>query len=137
MRLVYLLGVLTLLPACPGGDSNKTCVDVSVDCTPQYDPTFTNIHTNTLEPTCAPAGTACHATAGARGGLIMEGEDQAYMFLVEADNARVIPGDPACSEIMRRVTFQIPGIGMPPGGPMLSDGEICAITQWIANGAQR
>lgn len=137
MRPVTLLGVLTLLAACPGSGPDKTCVDVNLDCTPQYDPTFHNIHTNTLEPTCAPAGTACHAAAGARGGLIMEGEDQAYQLLVEDARARVIPGDPACSEIMRRVSFQIPGLGMPPGGPMLEDGEICAIAQWIADGAQR
>lgn len=138
MRLIPLaLAALAVAAGGCGDDGDVTCVEVDLGCTPQYEPTFTNIHTNTLAPSCAPPGTACHAAAGARGGLILETEDQAYTLLVEDSRARVIPGDPECSEIMRRVSFQIPGIGMPPGGPMLSDGEICAITQWIEAGAPR
>jgi hypothetical protein len=135
LHLVSMVCAATLVAGCPGGDDTD-CVVVDVECTPQYEPTLANIHTNTFAPTCALEGTACHAAAGARGGLILESEDDAYRFLVEDARARVIPGDPACSELVGRVTGLGPRQKMPPGG-MLADGEICAIVQWIADGAPR
>ena len=130
MRLA--LALLLLGPALAGcGDE---CVEIDLECTPQYEPTFDNIYNNTLSPRCGLPGTACHAAEGARGGLILDDPEVAYERLVEG--GRVIPGDAACSEITRRIDPAGPGPRMPPGG-MLDPGVVCAIEQWIENGAPR
>jgi hypothetical protein len=135
LRLASMACAAALLAGCPG-DDDPTCVEIDLGCTPQYEPTLANIQANTFAPTCALEGTACHATTGARGGLILETEDDSYRFLVEDARARVIAGDPACSKIVERISGQSSLGNMPPGG-MLADGEICAIVQWIADGAPR
>lgn len=112
------------------------CVEVELECTPQYEPTFDNIYENTLRTTCGLPGTVCHAAEGARGGLILDDPDVAYQLLVESADARVTPGDASCSEITRRIDLKGPGPRMPPGG-MLEPGVICAIEQWIEAGAPR
>jgi len=134
-RLALLTSVALGLAAsaCSGGDE---CVDVDLTCTPQYEPTFDNIYQNTLLTSCGLPGTVCHATEGARGGLILDDPDMAYNLLVEVAEARVTAGDASCSEVTRRIDQNGPGPRMPPGG-MLEPGVVCAIEQWIDNGAQR
>lgn len=51
--------------------------------------------------------------------------------------ARVMASDPSCSLLMKRLMSKDPNVHMPKGPTSLSDGEICTITQWIANGAPR
>jgi hypothetical protein len=48
----------------------------------------------------------------------------------------VIPGDPGCSEVVRRIESSDEEYQMPPGDK-LSEGERCAIRRWIAGGAVR
>lgn len=120
-------------PACGGED----CVDVSTSCDPLYEPTFDNVWQNTLVASCA-VGSTCHTAGANRGGLTLDDADGAYDELLGAsgDDARVLPGDPGCSELIRRIVSEDSGEVMPPGG-QLSDAERCAIIQWIANGAER
>lgn len=114
------------------------CIEASVECTPLYEPTFDEIFTRTLAPSCGVEGSSCHSADGARAGLIFEDPDQAYDLLLgqSGSEPRVIPGDADCSVLSVRVSSSNLGRQMPPGEP-LSSGEQCAIIQWIANGAQR
>src|ERR1700748_3373661 len=87
------MGVSLLLPgAAPlalaaAGCGGPECVaDVPASCSPLYTPTFDQIYTRTLAPTCALSGAACHAPEGAQGGLVFAGADASYaMLLGEAD----------------------------------------------------
>ena len=114
------------------------CVELPAQCDPLYPPTYDNVFSRTLEVKCALSGGACHSAEGAMGGLIYEDPDEAYGLLVGdgGGDRPVLPGDPACSELVRRITSRDPDVQMPPGN-RLSDQERCAIIQWIANGAER
>ena len=66
--------VLLALLSC-----GEDCVELPVDCTPQYPPTFDRVWEETLLPTCALSG--CHATG--QGGLTMgTTADEAYAALL-------------------------------------------------------
>lgn len=111
--------------------------DLSTDCAPLYEPSYEQVFSRTLAPTCAPPGSACHAASGAKGGLVFEDADQAYaMLLGQTDGEqRVLPGDPACSPLVIRLEADDSTV-MPPGAA-LSAAERCSVIQWIANGAER
>jgi hypothetical protein len=53
-------------------------------------------------------------------------------------HAAIVPGDPAASEVLRRITSQDPDTVMPPpeSGPPLKAGEIDVLRRWIAAGAK-
>jgi hypothetical protein len=130
--LVLLAG---LVAGCEGGD---ICFDdVSADCDPQYEPTFDNVFTNTLAPSCAKAG-ACHASGSAAGGLTFETAAGSHALLVgDIDGvARALPNDPACSVLVQRLETGEADLQMPPDG-QLPAAERCAIIQWVQNGAKR
>lgn len=131
-RSILLFVSLSALAAC--GPEGSVCVDLPTDCSPQYEPTFDNIHDRTLTPGCAVSGGACHANAGAQGGLTLEDAATAYENLTRG--GRLESGDPACSLIVERLYSDDAAEQMPPGKP-LSDGERCAIVQWIEDGASR
>ncbi|MEQ9319896.1 MAG: c-type cytochrome domain-containing protein [Polyangiaceae bacterium] len=120
-------------PACAGED----CVDVSTSCEPLYEPTFDNVWQNTLVTSCA-VGSTCHSAGADRGGLTLDDADRAYDELLGngGDDPRVSPGDPGCSEVIRRLVSDDSGEVMPPGSA-LSEAERCAVIQWVANGAER
>ena len=121
--------MLWLLAAC----GEVPCVELDAACAPLYEPTWENVHGNTVGPSCG-QGVGCHSAEGAQSGLVFEDIDGAYEAMV--GGGLVIPGEPACSEAMFRVTTREAGEAMPPGRP-LSDAEACAIQQWIAAGAER
>lgn len=127
--MLRVLLVALVATGC-GGDAPEACpIPLPADCEPLYEPTFDQVYAQTLSDTCALSG--CHASASAQGGLDLEGQEQAFSALV--DEGRVLPGDPACSELMMRLH----GVGvpvMPPGRP-LSDAERCAVQRWIEQGA--
>jgi len=108
------------------------CVELPDSCDPLYEPTFDNVFTNTLQPTCGFEGGACHSADGAQGGLVFEEIEESYDLVME----RVLEGDPACSLLIQRVDAEDAADGMPPGDP-LSEEERCAIRTWIEDGAQR
>ena len=134
------LGLAIALAAasgCGGGggdDDGSSCVEVDLECDPLYEPAFEQIHQRTFLAKCALEGTACHASEGAQNGLVLEDIDTAYDTLLRS---RVIPDDPACSLLIRRVRAEEPGFRMPPGQRPLSDAESCVLIQWIARGAPR
>lgn len=106
----------------------ERCVAVS-PCTPQYGPTFDNVHTNTLATSCQLSG--CHGDASDAGGLALgTGMDAAFSALLE--DGWVIPGDAGCSPAF----VEIAAGRMPPGAPLV-EAEQCAVQQWIEQGASR
>jgi hypothetical protein len=129
---VACFAALATLTACPADDA---CIEVDVSaCTPLYAPTFDNVFSRTLEPTCGVAGSSCHSAAGAKAGLVFEDADDAYDALLDG---RVEPGDPGCSLIVRRLESSDRSFKMPPGSRVLDEGERCSIERWIATGAER
>ena len=134
VRLTGLSTVL-LLFACSGPDVG--CLNpLPEDCVPQYEPTFDNVFSNTLDSSCSVGGGSCHTSQGAKGGLVLEDPDVAYQLLVGSSSPLVVPGDPECSPLMWRLESADLGEVMPPGSP-LSEVERCAILTWIRNGAER
>jgi hypothetical protein len=126
--------------ACGPGEEDPPleCIDpatpaLDTSCMPLYPPTFDNIYNMTLRPKCV--GSGCHG-GGGQGGLGMSTIDGAYAELLEAEQLRVVPGDPACSEMIIRTTASEQAIKMPPGVSLLA-AEKCALVQWVANGALR
>ncbi len=109
---------------------------LSTSCQPQYDPpTFSTIHAKILAPTCATGVGTCHTADAAPAGLVLSDADQSYKLLL--DGRRVLPGDPSCSLLVKRLSSSDPNYRMPRGPTPLSAGELCTITKWIAGGAQR
>ncbi len=115
------------------------CVQgLDLSCQPLYEPRFEEIFARTLQPGCGIGGASCHSTQGQQAGLVLAEVDAAHAALVGADGADslVVPGDPACSELVRRIEAVDLARVMPPGA-RLSQGERCAIERWIAEGAAR
>lgn len=135
LRLPLLL-VAFLVGTCGCGETGdgpdgRACVELPQGCTPQYEPTFDNIHSRTLTASCAVSGGACHANAGAAGGFSMAEAEEAY----DGVSSRV-SDDSGCGLLARRLFSDDPSFQMPPGKP-LSDGELCAIAKWLEAGAAR
>lgn len=113
-----------------GGDDGESCVSVPTTCTPQYDPTFDEVYTNTLATSCALSG--CHGGDGGSTGFGMGATaDEAY----DAVSQRVTAGDPGCSVLVDHL--EPDGIGDMPPGTVLADEERCSVRTWIADGASR
>ena len=129
--------------ACsPDKPAALVCVDAPpTTCKPLYDPqTFPTIYAKILRPTCASGSGTCHTSDGAKGGLVFEDEQTSYDLLrnpAPPAPPRVTPGDTSCSLVMERLLSTDPDTRMPPGNTPLTEGEICTITKWIANGAPR
>lgn len=119
-------------------DLQPACLsEIEVDeCTPLYPAEFPTIFSQVLSVTCASAGTSCHGDLGRMGGLAFVTESDSYSALLglSGEERRVVPGDPACSEMM--VRLDLPGHlwSMPPGAP-LDERARCSIRRWIAAGA--
>jgi hypothetical protein len=131
------VGAAALGQGCSSG--GPACVTtLPADCAPLYEPTFDNVYSRTIAPSCAVSGASCHAAEGRQGGLAFPDADAAYAALLGQDGgeARVIPGDAACSEIVERLYATDPDVVMPRGAP-LADPERCAVVKWIAAGAKR
>lgn len=136
LPVVCTMALVGLLACSSSSDGDpKSCTTVSTDCTPLYEPTYDQIFENTLKPTCAKSGVSCHASTGHQGGLAFEDADESYRMLVE-ETGDARPGDPACSEIVVRITATDGRVRMPPGAS-IDPGAQCAIIQWIAAGAKR
>ncbi len=126
---------LLALSGCPAGDAAPRCTTPPPEtCAPLYEPTYEQLFTRTLAPSCALSGGSCHAAEGRQGGLAFVDADESYDLLVSTGSVRA--GDPSCSELMVRVLATDPFERMPPGRA-LDPGAQCAIRTWIANGAKR
>jgi len=135
MRRLVLCVALVGVAGCPA-DPPPACVTVDLNCTPVlYPPTFDNVYAMTLKDSCGSQRNSCHSEAGHSGGLAMGDEASAYTHLLEND--RVVPGDPACSKMIVRVTSVGDTYQMPqgPASSALSAGGQCSLIHWIAAGA--
>jgi hypothetical protein len=145
MRLLLVAAVaaaVVAIVACgPSEPPAPACVaNLSLACQPIYDPpVYQTIFDKTFHPTCASGSGTCHTSDAKMGGLVFEDADAAYALLLGQTDGRkrVIPYDPSCSLIMERLESTDPTFHMPPGDTSLLPSELCAIAQWIANGAQR
>lgn len=123
-----------------GGDDPGGCLqNLSVDCGSIVWTDYQAIWDNRLSG-CGSADTQgnCHSAQGRMGGLLLSDADTAYDALLGGQDgkARVIPTDPACSELVKRITSTDRAYQMPPNSPMTAV-EQCSIIQWIAKGAER
>jgi hypothetical protein len=127
------------VPLCLDEPVNGSCTDVAYGIhNGAIAPTFNEIFTRTLEPSCGSNG-ACHAGANAQHGLRLDDETTAYQDLM-AENAagttaRVIPNDLKCGELIVRLETPNKSWTMPKGGH-LPENLLCVIRHWIADGAQ-
>jgi hypothetical protein len=132
------ISFVLLLAAC-GSPGDPPCVqNLTPNCAALYDPpSFEALFTNILQPTCASGTGTCHTRDFAPRGLIFEDQQQAYNLLLGMNGApqRVIPGDPGCSIIMRRLESHDPNYRMPPGNTPLTEPQLCTFVKWISNGA--
>lgn len=129
---VLFLGATCACSPADDEPARPECTELSAGCAPLYAPTFDELFTRTLKPTCAQGGGSCHGPGGAQGGLVFDDADTAHDLL----RSRLVAGDPACSEIVVRTHVAGQPWSMPPGQP-LSEGERCVIRQWIELGAMR
>jgi hypothetical protein len=111
---------------------------LDLECTPSYGPTFDEFFSRRIEQTCGAGGVSCHGPTGNKGNLILDPDDPdaAYDALLDPDHGLVIPGDPECSLMIKRIESEDPDFVMPVRQPLMP-GERCAIRQWVANGAER
>ena len=131
--------------ACNSGGSSSTddppCVTgLTTSCAASYDPpTFDTIFTNIFQPNCAVGTGTCHTSDFAAGGIVFADAGAAYDTLLGADGGTpyVLPGDPGCSTLMKRLESTDPNYHMPKGPNSLSQPDLCTIVQWIGEGAAR
>lgn len=133
--------------ACGGGDDSgdaapPACVTLPATCTPSINPTYTEIYSKLLAPSCANpgTGTSCHAPAGNNGGFSVSDMNMTYDNLLGTGGGkvRVEPGMPECSLLMERLASNDPSFWMPKGAPQkLDEGLLCAVQTWIKNGAAK
>jgi hypothetical protein len=130
MHRMWFAAAVAALAGCPG-DGTPTCSEVVVDCVAQYEPTFENVYTRTLEPGCGARNSACHSAAGKKGGLSFEDMQTAFSGL---RSGRVVPNDPSCSEVIVRTSTIGESYTMPPGSS-LSPEVRCSLIKWVEMGA--
>jgi hypothetical protein len=124
--------------------TDPPCVSVpDAGCAASYDPpTFDAIFKNIFQPNCAVGTGTCHTADFVAGGISFADETTAYDLLLGAGGgasgtAYVLPKDPSCSTLMKRLESTDPNYHMPRGNNFLMESDLCTITQWIDEGAQR
>ncbi len=133
MKPVFISFSLALVACDDGAEATCEPTTESVECQPLYAVDFDEVQARTLGPSCSINGRSCHASEGARAGLVYTDVDTSYASLVSS--GMVVPGQPECSVLMQRLDASGSRV-MPPGRP-LSEEERCVIRLWIAQGAQR
>lgn len=133
--------LLALTSSCASGAGGRPeCLEAedAQVCVPLYPAEFPVIYRQVLAVTCASAGVSCHGDQGRKGGLAFIDETEAYDALLGLDGGkrRVVPGDPACSEMMVRLDSVGQDWSMPPGAPLDARAR-CSIRRWIGAGAVR
>ncbi len=135
MRLPAAVSLLALLLALLGGCDEPCVEDLDPACAPlASDTSWSNVYEVVIVSSCATEGVTCHASAGRAGGLDLGDADTAYEALTTTE-AYVVPGDAACSDLVKRIHSDRAGYEMPPGSA-LSAPEACMIQRWIDAGAE-
>ena len=142
----WLALALAVLPACSSAtptaaSSDPPCVTgLTPSCAATYaPPTYDTIFTNIFQSNCSVGTGTCHTPDFGAGGLVFADESTSYATLLGSNGstALVLPNDPGCSTLMKRLTSSDPSYHMPRGSTSLSNGDLCTIVQWIDKGAQR
>jgi len=132
-----------------GGKSEKTTVSAIFFCSTGYDPIM--LASIAMVLCCAggdgPLSMAeqarrliaerclrCHGGVRERAQLNLHGSEHASRPAASGLRA-IVPGDPASSELLRRISASDPDERMPLDGPALSAAEQELLTAWIAAGA--
>jgi hypothetical protein len=132
---------------CPGASADAPCICAVASDVPPPDPTFTSIFETVLRPLC---GVSCHGP-GPESLLddnLLDLSDRAlaYSELVGVEAAgvacatmatRVVPGDPASSLLIQKLSLDTPacGVSMPLDRFLLPAEYVDPIRTWITNGA--
>ncbi|PHR90735.1 MAG: hypothetical protein COA78_34565 [Blastopirellula sp.] len=88
-----------------------------------------------VQPIFAKKCFSCHGPGESEGGLRLDSKEGAFAEL-DSGSRGVIPGKPAESELLRRITTDDESERMPPEGKPLSPAEIKVMRTWIKQGAQ-
>jgi hypothetical protein len=88
-----------------------------------------------IQPLLARRCLACHGPETQEAGLRLDDRTAATGELDSGGRA-IVPGKPAASEMLARITSTDPDRRMPPEGPRLAAAEIAAVTAWIDAGAE-
>lgn len=135
--VVMYLAVVVVSGGCPS-EPPPECIApehaIDESCAAGYVPSFTNVYNNTIKTGCA-ATSSCHSASGHAGGLSMATQDIAYEQLLAPGQDRVIPRDPACSEMIVRTHSPGEDYQMPPGDALTAPAQ-CALVQWVLMGAE-
>lgn len=117
-----------------GGDVSTGPDDTQVDAGPAPGEPVTY---SDVAPILAARCVKCHADEGLMGGPPEGFRMTSYAAtLAVEDRARVVPGNPNASELVRRIRGQARPRMPFDGAPFLSEDEIRLIEQWIADGAR-
>ena len=90
--------------------------------------------TRDIQPLFAKHCLLCHGPDAAQGGLRLHTKAAAGALL-ESGSHGIVPGDPAASELLARVSSRDPLLQMPPEGDRLTPAETDLLEAWIAQGA--
>jgi hypothetical protein len=141
-RVLTALALVGCAGCSSNGDSSSTdppCVTgLDAGCAATNDPpTYDTIYTSILVPNCAVGTGTCHTSDFAPDGLVFADETTSYDTLLGLDGGTplVLPGNPGCSTLMKRLESTDPDYHMPKGPSFLSAGDLCTIVQWISQGA--
>ncbi|MBN8248703.1 MAG: DUF1549 domain-containing protein, partial [Verrucomicrobia bacterium] len=88
-----------------------------------------------IEPILIKRCSECHGPDQQKGKLRLDLRAEA-LKAGKSGKAALVPGQPAASEILARVTSTDPDEVMPSKGPRLTEEEVAALRQWIAAGAE-
>ncbi|NBU10167.1 MAG: DUF1549 domain-containing protein, partial [Proteobacteria bacterium] len=77
---------------------------------------------------------ACHDAEHAKGGLRLDSREAALKG-GKSKQPTLVPGAPAKSEFIKRITTRDPDELMPPKGGALTSAQVALLTRWIAEGA--
>lgn len=134
------------LPRADGNENAVGDTQSTVETTP-VEPTWPAIFDRIVRTSCA--FSLCHDDETAAGALDMSTPEGAYAALMgpaagrlcgEGGGARVVPGDPAASLLVHKLTGNtgegpVCGNRMPSAGNHLSESRVESIRAWIENGA--
>ena len=95
-------------------------------------PSFSNVYTLVLEPSCAVGG-SCHGGGATAGGLNLDDLQTAHSSLLDRES--VIAGSAAQSPLMSRLDSPVTDPQHMPPGYLLSEAERCMVAAWIQEGA--
>ncbi|MCE9629737.1 MAG: DUF1549 domain-containing protein [Planctomycetia bacterium] len=88
-----------------------------------------------IQPLIARRCVACHGPDTQEGGLRLDDPVGASKELDSGARA-IVPGKPAESVILERITSTDPDLQMPPEGPRLTAQQVDALERWISEGAE-